>query len=236
MVFVPALLLIFSLSYGTEIYVAVASSMRPLFEELTHAFEKKYGRIKVKLSFGSSGNLYRQLSGGAPYDIFISADPLYVKKLMEEGKGFLYREFAVGKLILFSLHKNPSIKSLENSKRIAIASPRYAPYGKAAVIFLRRTDLYKKLRDRLVYGSNVAQAFQFAVMGGAEIAIVSLSLALSYGKGKYFIIPSDLYPPVKHVLMISVKGSKKKEVLKFFHFLREPEVKSLIKRHGFEAL
>ncbi|EDP74638.1 molybdate periplasmic binding protein [Hydrogenivirga sp. 128-5-R1-1] len=233
-----ALLLVLLLvvaAYSQTIYVASASSMRPLMEEVTEVFEKGSG-VELKVSYGSSGNLFRQILGGAPYDVFISANEMYPERLLELGRAYHPTLFARGRLVIFTL--KPELKGIEglrSARRIAVANPRHAPYGRAAVEFLKKEGLYEELRTRLVFGSNVAQAFQFVVSGGADVGIVSLSLALTYPEGHYTILPEDRYPPIRHVAVLTERGRKKEVVLKFLEFLKSPEFKSMLEKFGFGA-
>ncbi len=232
-----AFLILLSVSFAESITVAVASSLRPPVEEIARIFEKKKG-VRVRLSFGSSGTLYRQILGGAPYDLFLSASKVYAEELVKRGsaiKGSL-RIFARGKLAVFSLSgEADSLESLLKANRIAVANPRFAPYGKAAVETLKKAGLYQKLKGRLVYGSNVGQAFQFVVSGGADYGLVSLSLIKAFGKGNYWIVPQDLYSPIDHAVIITDKGSRNKLSYEFLDFLKSTEAKEILSRFGFEV-
>jgi len=236
MVLLIPVLLFAAISFGETLYIAVAASMRPLFVELAKVFESEHRNVKVRLSFGSSGNLYRQIAGGAPYDLFASADVLYAEKLTETGKAVYHREFALGRLAVFSPrsgeHGN-GVEMLRSSERIAVASPRHAPYGRGAVAFLRRIGLYGEVRERLLYGANAAQALQFAVSGGADTAIVPLSLVLHYGKGRFWEVPRDLYPPIRHSLVLTTAGEKKRSAREFLRFLESEKARQLVEKHGF---
>ena len=231
------LLLTLSLSFGREVFVASASSLRPALERIADLFEKKEG-VKVKVSYGSSGNLYRQILGGAPYDVFLSANRLYAEKVLKRLK--LPKEnlkvFALGRLALFSVQKEvKGFKVLLSAERVAIANPRHAPYGTAAVAFLKKKGLYEKVRTKLVYGANVGQAFQFVVSGGAQVGIVSFSYVKLYRKGSYLLVPKDLHPPVEHTALLTRKGIENEYAKRFFDFLKSKEVLKILKESGFEA-
>jgi molybdate transport system substrate-binding protein len=230
------LLLLISLGYTQTLYIASASSMRPFVEEAKKLFERENPGIEVKVSYGSSGNLYRQILGGAPYDIFLSANELYPEKLSAKGFASKPVVFAFGRLTLFSLKLEvKDIDLLERVDRVAIANPRHAPYGRAALEFIRREGLYPKLRGKLIYGSNVAQAFQFVVSGGAQAGIVSYSLVLHYGKGSYKLIPSSKHSPVRHTACITKEGRGKEHSRRFINFLLSDKVKELLIEKGFEV-
>jgi len=228
-----SVLFLVAVGFSQTLYVASASSMRPLMEEALRIFEEN-NSIKVRISYGSSGNLFRQILGGAPYDVFISASEIYPAKLIELGKAHKPTLFAYGRLALFTLKEElNSQNGLKRANRIAVANPRHAPYGKAALEFLKRAGLYGELRTKLIYGSNVAQAFQFVVSGGAEVGIVSLSLALAYPEGYSLPLPEDTYSPIKHVAVITEVGGGKEAAVKFLEFLKTHRFKELLKRFGF---
>lgn len=234
------ILLLFTYSFSETIRVASASSFRFILKPIIKEFEKKTG-CKVLISYGASGHFFIQIRNGAPYDIFISANEIYPKKLIESKKAVKasYTVFAKGKLAIFTL-KEMEIKDYDallspQVRTIAIANPKYAPYGRAAVEFLKNTGLYKKVLNKLVYGSNVSQAFQYVVSGGADVGIVALSLVIPYGKGKYLLIDDKLYPPINNVAIITQYGKDKKASWEFIKFLSSPFVKNILKKYGYEV-
>lgn len=232
-----SLLLLISISYGEVLYVAAAASFRPVLERIVPIFEREKG-VKVKLSFSSSGNLYRQILGGAPLEVFISANEIYPELLVKRGYAArkTLTEFARGRLALFSLKiKIKGFDDLLKARRVAIANPRHAPYGKAAVEVLKRSGFYEKVKGKLVYGANVGQAFQFVISGGADFGIVALSLVRAYGRGDYWVVPSELHPPIKHVAVATLKGKDRKAVKEFLLFLKDKRVKDVLEDLGFEV-
>ncbi len=234
------LLLLISFASAETLHIAVASSMRPVLSKVVSMFEKKNKDVHVKLSFGSSGNLYGQILGGAPYDIFISANAVYPEKLVEKGYALKdsYTKFARGRLVIFTirdLNLSAGLDVLKEVARIVIANPRHAPYGRAAVEVLKRYGIYDELRGKLIYGSNVAQAFQFVVSGGAEAGLVAFSLVKAYGGGNYWIVPSEMHSPIKHVAVITVRGKDKRYAVEFLRFLKDREIQKILKDNGFEV-
>ncbi len=234
--FFLVLFLTLSLSFGEEVLVASASSLRPALEKIVPLFEKKEG-VKVKVSYGSSGNLYRQILGGAPYDVFLSANKLYAKRVLRRFN--LPKEnlkvFALGRLVIFSVQRKlEKFEDILSAERVAIANPRHAPYGMAAVAFLKNKGFYKKLRTKLVYGANVGQAFQFVVSSGAQMGIVSLSYVKLYGRGSYLVVPKDLHPPIEHTSLLTRRGMEKEHAKRFFEFLGSEEALKILKESGFE--
>src|SRR5207244_6917894 len=171
-----------------EVSTAAASDLNFAFKEIVAEFEKKTGNT-VKLSLGSSGNFFAQLSNGAPFDLYFSADIAYPKKLEEAGlaePGSLYM-YAVGRIVIW-IPKGSSIdiallgiKALQYSsvKKIAIANPKHAPYGRAAVAVMEHFKVYEAVKDKLVLGDNISQTAQFVLTGAADIGIIALSLAVA---------------------------------------------------------
>jgi molybdate transport system substrate-binding protein len=200
----------------------------------------------VKLSFGSSGNLFTQIENGAPFDVFFSADMDYPKKLIDSGFAdgpSLYR-YAVGRLVLWvpassSLdlqHRGMNVLLDPSVKKIAIANPQHAPYGRAAVAALRHFELYEKVADRLVLGENVSQAAQFVESGNAQVGIVALSHALTpamQDKGRYWEIPADAYPALNQGVVVVSHSPNKKEAAAFLDYLKTAEAAAIMQHYGF---
>ncbi len=188
-----------------KLLVAAASSMKFALDETAQAFHKIHPNIKVQFSFGSSGNLFGQIKNGAPYDIFYSADMAYPERLAQQGfaqKGEVVKTYAVGKIVLWSNRRSgiqpatEKMNSLLNKKvnRIAIANPKHAPYGRAAVEIMKAEKIYERLKPKLVMGENVTQAAQFAHTGAAQVGIIALSLALAakmQNAGSYWQVPEN---------------------------------------------
>ena len=232
-----------ALARAGEITIAAAADLNFAFRELAPRFEKATGN-KVKLSFGSSGNFYSQIHNGAPYDLFFSADIAYPEKLAEAGlvEGGLY-EYATGEIVLWALASSPidvnrglSVLLDPAVHKIAVANPKLAPYGKAAVAALQHDHLYDKVEKKLVFGENISQTAQFVQSGNADVGIIALSLAVAPAmkeKGKYFVIPADNYPPLKQAAAL-LKASKNKDTARqFIAFLKTPEIAQLMHRYGF---
>ncbi|NPA32001.1 MAG: molybdate ABC transporter substrate-binding protein [Aquificae bacterium] len=231
-------LLSFIFSFSETLRVACASSFRFAFEEIKKAFERTHG-TKLLITYGASGHFYIQIKNGAPYDVFISANELYPKKLIEEGKAVKdsYTVFSKGILTLFTLKNldlsDYNVLASKDVGKIAIANPKHAPYGKAALAFLKNTGLYDKVKEKLVYGSNVSQAFQYVVTGGADVGLVALSLVLPFGKGRYRIIEQELYPEIRNVAVLTLRAKEKQKAWDFVRFLLSDEAKKILKRYGF---
>ncbi len=169
--------------------VAAASDLQAPLPQLAEAFEKESG-TKVSLTFGSSGNFFTQIRNGAPFDILMSADVDYPRQLERAGlaeSDTLY-QYAIGRIVLWTrkdtgidLREGLSVLGSAKVKRIAIANPDHAPYGRAAVAAMQRANVYDRAKPKLVVGENISQAAQFAASGNAEVGILALSLALAPG-------------------------------------------------------
>lgn len=232
-------------SWAGDLTVAAASDLNFAFKELVAAFEKQSGH-HVKLSLGSSGNFFSQIQNGAPFDLYFSADIRYPQKLEEAGyavPGSLYR-YAVGRIVLWVPGASPAaidklgMEALLDSsiRKIAIANPKHAPYGRAAVAAMEHFTVYERVKDRLVLGENISQAAQYVESGAADIGIVALSLALApsmKAAGRYWEIPADAHPPLEQGAVI-LKSAKSPEAAKeFLEFLRGAEGKAIMTRYGF---
>lgn len=232
--------------HAEEITIAAAADLNFAFKELISEYEKASGN-QVKLTLGSSGNFFAQIQNGAPFDLYFSADISYPKKLEEAGlivPGSLYR-YAIGHIVLWTRHESSidvmqGVAALRQSsaKTIAIANPRHAPYGRAAIAAMEHFKMYEEVKDRLVLGENVSQAAQFVESGAADIGIIALSLALAPAmstKGTYWEIPAKAHPPLEQGAVI-VKASKRADSAKqFLEFVKSRQGVAIMTRYGFVA-
>jgi molybdate transport system substrate-binding protein len=242
-----ALLLLLAGSFVTaqEITVAAAADMSAALPQVAEAYTKKTG-LAVKLSFGASGNLTNQIRNGAPFDVFFSADEEYPQQLVAEGlasKDTLYR-YAVGRLVLWVPNDSPldlsklGINALldPSVKKISIANPATAPYGRAAAAALRHFGIYDQVSSRLVVGENISQAAQFVESGSAQAGFLALSHALAPAmkdKGRYWTVPLDAYPTLNQAAVVLLKSKQQDAARKFLQFLRTPEATTLLAHFGF---
>ena len=228
-----------------EVTIAAASDLNFAFKELVNSFEQQTGD-HVKLSLGSSGNFFSQIQNGAPYDLYFSADIRYPQKLVESGHAVaesLYT-YAIGRIVLWVpaqskvLVQQRGLESLLDGsiKKIAIANPKHAPYGRAAVAALEKVGLYERVKDRLVYGENISQAAQFVESGAADAGIIARSLALAplmKAAGTYWEIPAEFHPPLEQGV-IQLKGARQPAVARnFLEFLKGREGQAIMTRYGF---
>lgn len=230
---------------AAEITVAAAADLNFAFKELVADFEKKTGNT-VKLSLGSSGNFFAQLSNGAPFDLFFSADIGYPKKLMEAGlaePGTLYM-YAVGRIVVWVPKGSPidvgslGMKALQHPsvKKVAIANPKHAPYGRAAVAAMEHYRVYDTVKDKLVLGENISQTAQFIQTGGADIGIIALSLAVAPAMketGTYWEVPVDAYPRLEQGAVALKAAKDLKTARAFLDHIKSPEGTAVFKRYGF---
>jgi len=239
------LLITGTLATAQEITVAAAADMSAALPELVASYTKKTGQT-VKLSFGASGNLTNQIRNGAPFDLFFSADEQYPQQLINENlavKDSLYR-YAIGRLVLWVPRDSPldldklGIGALldPSVKKISIANPATAPYGRAAEAALRHFAIYDKVSSRLVVGENISQAAQFVESGNAQAGLLALSHALASAmkdKGRYWTVPLDAYPTLNQAVVVISKSKQQDAARKFLEFLRGPEASSLLTSYGF---
>lgn len=225
--------------------VAAASDLQFALEHIATRFRADTKR-DVKLVFGSSGNFFRQIEQGAPFQLFMSADEGFVFKLADlgrtEDRGALY---AVGRIVLFAPHgssfkPDAQMEGLKSAlsdgriKRFAIANPEHAPYGRAAEQALRKLDLWASLQSKLVLGENVSQAAQFATAGSADGGIFAYSLALSPAVSKlgtHALIPAEKHNPLRQRMAL-VKGANS-TARTFYGYLQQSAAREIFKRFGF---
>ena len=222
-----------------SITVAAASGLQFAFAEIGTLFEEEIGG-KVVFTFGSTGNLARQIENGAPIDIFAAANLDFVEDMIS--KGLLIAEsqqlYALGRIVLASNRQAglqlSTLKDLlrPEVKRVAIANPQHAPYGMAANQALESAGIWNSLKPKLVYGQNVRQTLQYIQTGNVEAGIVALSIA-DVPEITYTWIDDQLHRPLKQVLAV-VKGTKIKDLAqKFITFITGPNGRPIMKRYGF---
>ena len=224
--------------------IAAASDLTYAMNEIAADFEKATG-CAVHVSMGSSGNFLTQIENGGPFDVFFSADIAYPKKLEDEGlaaPGSTYL-YAIGKIVLWArkdsrvdVGKGFSALGDPAVRKIAIANPEHAPYGRAAEEALRRAGVYDAVKDRLVLGENISQTAEFVESGNADAGIVALSLVLSpamQDKGRAWNIPENLYTPIQQGAVALRKGPNPQAARQFLDYIKMPSTAALLGRYGF---
>jgi molybdate transport system substrate-binding protein len=234
----------YPIAWADEIQAAVATNFYNPFKTVVKQFENKTGH-KVIIITGSTGKLYAQIVNGAPFDVFLSADSLRPKLLMQNGRavsGTQY-SYAFGKITLWSPNPNVILESVKSTllkskfSHIAIANPTTAPYGKATLQALERIGQWDRLKPLLVQGENIGQTFQFVFSENAELGFVALSQVLdpkNNQKGKRVEIPSDYYNPIKQDIVILTRGKHNTGAMALWQFLRGDQAKRVIKKYGYE--
>jgi molybdate transport system substrate-binding protein len=227
--------------------IAAAASLQPALEEAAALIMAETG-IAPRFAYGASGNLARQIAQGAPFEMLLAADEISIQKLAEAGQSRdAGHVFALGRLALFAVRGsalNPAaglealrpLLAAGRVQRFAIANPEIAPFGRAAEEALRRLDLWEALRPRLVFGENIAQAAQFAMMEGATGGLIALSLALSTAlkaRGDFGLVPDALHGPLRHRLALTKRATE--VAARVQTWLLSPQAAAVFARHGLEA-
>jgi molybdate transport system substrate-binding protein len=224
--------------------IAAASDLQTVFPDLVAGFERET-KIRASVTFGSSGSFFAQIQNGAPFDLFFSADIEYPRQLGQSGDADVdtFYEYASGRIVLWTrkdsgidLGSGLRVLDTPRVRRIAIASPTVAPYGRAAVAALRNERLWESVRGKIVQGENIAQTAQLADSGNADVAILARSLALGPAlgaSGRSVEIPASAHPPIRQGAIV-VRGSKNKEAARrFLEFVRGPQGQATLRRFGF---
>jgi molybdate transport system substrate-binding protein len=227
-----------------DLRLAAASDLQAALPAIAAQFEKETGH-HVALTFGSSGNFSTQIENGAPFDVFMSADIEYPKRLEQAGlaeRGSLY-EYATGRLVLWTRHDSGvdikgGLKILSDTRvrRIAIANPAHAPYGRAAVAALRHEGVYAQVQSKLVLGENISQTAQFAQSGNADVGLIALALALSptlKDAGTFVEIAGDVYPPIQQAAVVIASSKEKSLAGQFVATLKQAPAKAVLRSYGF---
>jgi molybdate transport system substrate-binding protein len=227
-----------------EITVAAAADLQFAMQEVGARFQQESGKT-VKLIYGSSGNFAQQLQNGAPFDMFFSANLDYPRQL--EGAGLTepgtFYQYAIGKIVVWvpsasKLDVSSGLKALldPSIKKIAIANPEHAPYGKAAVAAMQKENIYEQVKDKFVLGENISQTASFVASGSADVGVVALSLALSPNmkdKGRYAEVPAGDYPAIEQACVI-MRSSKNKDIARqFLKFVQSLPIRDLLQKYGF---
>jgi molybdate transport system substrate-binding protein len=226
---------------AAEVQVAVAANFTDTAKEIAAAFEAQTGD-KAVLSFGSSGQFYTQISQGAPFEVFLSADADRPTKAEQAGLGVPGTRFtyAVGRLVLFS--KTPglvdaggAVLASDRFQKLSIADPAAAPYGAAAVQTLQKLGLYDQVKPKIVQGANITQAYQFAETGAAELGFVALSQVINEQGGSRWLVPQGDYAPIEQQAILLKTGADDPAAKAFLAFLKGPKAQAIIKRYGYEV-
>jgi molybdate transport system substrate-binding protein len=230
------------------IRVAAASDLQFVLGDINQEFQKHHHDIAVEPSFGSSGNFFAQISNGAPFDVYFSADINYPRQLVD---GKLARAdtlvvYAVGRIVVWVPSSSPipvqelGIKSLVHSsvRKVAIANPEHAPYGRAAVAAMKSLGIYELVQKNLVFGENISQTAQFVHSGSADIRIIALSLAVAPAlkdQGRYWEVPTGAYPRLEQGAVVLASSPDPEAARSYRDFVLGPSGRALLNRSGFST-
>lgn len=230
-------------THAAEAQVAVAANFAEPIKAIAAVLEKTTGHT-LKISVGATGSLYAQIKNGAPFDVFLSANteaPAQLEKdgLAQPGSRFTY---ATGKLVLWSadstrVDAKGEVLTSGNFRKVAIASPKVAPYGAAAVQMIDRLGLSARLTPRLVQGESIGQTFNFVYTGNAELGFVALSQVLDGGKlksGSMWLIPQNLYDPIRQDAVLLQRAASNPAAQALVQVLKSPNIKDLIRSYGYD--
>ena len=225
-----------------EAMVAVAANFSAPMQQIAALFQKETGH-QIKLSFGASGGIYAQIKNGAPFDLFLSADQLTPQKLEAEGLGVPNSRFtyATGQLVLWSKQEGlvdakGHVLQNKSIQRIALANPKLAPYGAAAMETMTNLGLLKELQSKLVQGDNIAQTYQFVSTQNAQIGFVALSQVFANGNitsGSAWIVPGNLHQPLQQDVILLRKGQDNKAATALLLYLKGEQAKKIMKSFGY---
>ena len=230
-------------SYAAEVQVAVAANFAVPSKLIAENFENETGH-KAALSFGATGKFYAQIRNGAPFDVLLAADGETPAKLEKEGAAVAGTRFtyATGRLVLWSAKpgyvddKGEVLKKAE-FKHLAIANPKLAPYGSAALEAISALKLFDALRPKFVQGENISQTHQFVASGNAELGFIALAQVMKNGRiaeGSAWLVPAGLYQPIRQEAVLLERGRAEPAATAWLAFLRGDKARAIIKSFGYE--
>lgn len=228
--------------FAGDVQVAVAANFAAPMKLIAAAFEKTTGH-KAVLSVGATGKFYAQITNGAPFDIFLAADEETPVRLEKEGAAVSGSRFtyATGKLVLWSAQPGAvdaqgEVLKTGNFKKLAIAAPKLAPYGAAALQTIAKLGLLSRLESRIVTGENIGQAFSFVATGNAELGFIALSQIYENGQiksGSAWLVPEALHSPIRQDAVLLSKGAGNEAAVMLLAFLKTENAKAAIRAFGY---
>jgi molybdate transport system substrate-binding protein len=227
--------------YAQKVRVAAAGNLRFVMDDIKALYAEKHPEVKIDVSLGASGALLQQIMNGAQFDFFMAADKTFPDKLKEQGAASGdVKIYAFGKLALWSstLDVSKGIEVVTDNAvvHIAVAKPEVAPYGERAVQALKYYGLLDKVKDKIVYADNIAQAAQYAITGNAEVGFLALALVLApdmKDKGKYILLDTKSYHPVEQACVLVKTWERNPEASKFMEFVLSDACKPIFEKYGF---
>lgn len=225
-------------AHAGEAKIAVAANFTEAAKEIGEAFNAATGHRPI-FSFGSTGQLYAQITQGAPFEVFLAADRERPQKAAAEGYAVPESLFtyAVGRIVLYSagetLVNGEETLKANAFRKIAIANPATAPYGAAAVETMQALGVYDALKAKVVQGASIAQAYQFVATGNAELGFVALSQIAAHDNGSRWIVPENLHAPIAQDAVLLKTGEGEEAAEAFIAFLKGPAARAIIERYGY---
>jgi molybdate transport system substrate-binding protein len=236
--FVALLTLLAAQAQAGVTHVAVAANFTEPAKEIAALFKHKTGHEAV-LSFGASGAFFTQITHGAPFEVFLSADEARPKAAVEQGFAVADSRFtyAVGKLVLWSrvidVTNGEAALKAGNFSKLSIANPVAAPYGTASVETMKALQVYDALKPKIVQGNSIAQAFQFVDTRNAEVGFVALAQLYGVTGGTRWLVPSNLHAPIRQDAVLLKTGADSEASKAFLAFLKGPEARAIIEQFGY---
>lgn len=228
-----------SKNHGRNVRIAAASDLARAYEEVGKAFQKKTG-ITPQFQFGSSGLLAKQIEQGAPFFLFAAANKEYADQVIKAGRcdGASARTYARGRIVVWSpngVNAPTTLTELTDPrfKKIAIANPEHAPYGRAAKQALEKAGIWDAIQPKLVLGDSVQATMQYARTGTVDASIIALSLAVVSDGGSFLKLDDNQYDPLDQVMVVCGNGAEADAAHQFEDFVASPEGREVMTRYGF---
>ena len=228
-------------AHAQTVKIAAASDLRFALDEIISVYKNQDSGVNIEVIYGSSGNAYTQITNGAPFDMYFSADIVYTEKLKATGFALTNPTiYAIGRIVLWSasLDVSKGLKVLTGKQNIKIstANPEHAPYGQRSVEALKYYQLYEKVEKHLIFGENISQATQFCLTGNADAGLLALSFVLSPSmnkQGKYFLIDDRSHRPLEQAFVILKQAKENKLAFAFADFITTKPARSIFEKYGF---
>ena len=242
-IMLAASLLLATSTNAAEVKVAVAANFAQPMKDIAAEFEKDTGH-KLNLTQGATGKFYAQITNGAPFEVFLSADDETPSKLVKEGKAIAATQFtyAIGRLVLWSpdeklVDQGGGVLKTDKFKFLSIANARVAPYGRAAVQTMQKLGVLTAIEPRVVQGESISQTYQFVTSGNAQLGFVALSQVWDSGKlksGSAWIVPEDMHEQLRQDIVLLNPGKESKAATALVDYLKSDKARKVIERYGYK--